>query len=219
MLILQHSCHRLRYTKFLLVSLIFVLCNCLPSLIIAIDNFLIVHLNFYANEICKTSTDAERTCSQQNFTWDNICRNYWPYLWFHNFSVFKNFLMMLTVIQVYHLLQIALERDKVTNDPKSIMPAAFVSFKTRWGAAVCAQTQQTRNPTLWLTEWAPEPRDVYWPNLAIPYVSLTVRRLIIAVAFFFLTFFFMIPIAFVQTLASLDGIQKAAPWLEPLIRV
>ncbi|XP_027343759.1 calcium permeable stress-gated cation channel 1-like [Abrus precatorius] len=115
--------------------------------------------------------------------------------------------------------EIAVEREKVTNDPKSIMPAAFVSFKTRWGAAVCAQTQQTRNPTLWLTEWAPEPRDVYWQNLPIPYVSLTVRRLIIAVAFFFLTFFFMIPIAFVQTLASLDGIQKAAPWLKPLVSI
>ncbi|CAL0325862.1 unnamed protein product [Lupinus luteus] len=115
--------------------------------------------------------------------------------------------------------EIALERDRVTNDTKSIMPAAFVSFKTRWAAAVCAQTQQTHNPTIWLTEWAPEPRDIYWPNLAIPYVSLTVRRLIIAVAFFFLTFFFMIPIAFVQTLASLDGIQKAAPWLKPLISI
>ncbi|KAK7260700.1 hypothetical protein RIF29_26960 [Crotalaria pallida] len=115
--------------------------------------------------------------------------------------------------------EIALEREKVANDPKSIMPVAFVSFKTRWGAAVCAQTQQTRNPTLWLTQWAPEPRDVYWPNLPIPYVSLTIRRLIIAVAFFFLTFFFMIPIAFVQTLASLDGIQKNASWLTPLVKV
>ncbi|MED6187349.1 Calcium permeable stress-gated cation channel 1 [Stylosanthes scabra] len=99
------------------------------------------------------------------------------------------------------------------------MPAAFVSFKTRWGAAVCAQTQQTSNPTLWLTEWAPEPRDVYWRNLPIPYISLTVRRLIMAVAFFFLTFFFMFPIAFVQTLASIEGIEKAAPWLKPLISV
>ncbi|KAG4975528.1 hypothetical protein AAZX31_13G002500 [Glycine max] len=115
--------------------------------------------------------------------------------------------------------EIVEERENVTNDPKAIMPAAFVSFKTRWAAAVCAQTQQTRNPTLWLTEWAPEPRDVYWRNLPIPYVSLTVRRLITAVAFFFLTFFFMIPIAFVQTLASLDGIQKAAPWLKPLVDI
>ncbi|KAJ8442337.1 hypothetical protein Cgig2_011260 [Carnegiea gigantea] len=115
--------------------------------------------------------------------------------------------------------EVAEERERVEQDPKCVMPAAFVSFKTRWGAAVCAQTQQTRNPTIWLTEWAPEPRDVYWPNLAIPYVHLSVRRLIITVAFFFLTFFFMIPIAFVQTLASIEGIEKYAPFLRPLVEI
>ncbi|KAJ6796545.1 calcium permeable stress-gated cation channel 1-like [Iris pallida] len=109
------------------------------------------------------------------------------------------------------------EREKIKNNHKSVIPAAFVSFRTRWGAAVCAQTQQTRNPTLWLTEWAAEPRDVYWNNLAIPFVSLTVRRLIVAVAFFFLTFFFMIPIAFVQSLANIEGIEKALPFLKPII--
>uniref|UniRef100_A0A0D9WKK4 CSC1/OSCA1-like 7TM region domain-containing protein n=1 Tax=Leersia perrieri TaxID=77586 RepID=A0A0D9WKK4_9ORYZ len=109
------------------------------------------------------------------------------------------------------------ERKKIMKDPKSVVPAAFVSFRSRWGAAVCAQTQQTSNPTVWLTEWAPEPRDVYWNNLSIPFVSLTVRRLIIAVAFFFLTFFYIIPIAFVQSLASLEGIEKMLPFLKPLI--
>ncbi|KAF5189731.1 Csc1-like protein [Thalictrum thalictroides] len=109
------------------------------------------------------------------------------------------------------------EREKVISDPKAIMPAAFVSFRSRWGAAVCAQTQQSSNPTLWLTEWAPEPRDVYWSNLAIPFVSITVRRLIIAVLLFFLTFFFMIPIAIVQSVANMDGIEKVLPFLKPLI--
>lgn len=99
------------------------------------------------------------------------------------------------------------------------MPAAFVSFRSRWGAAVCAQTQQSRDPTLWLTEWAPEPRDVYWQNLAIPYFSLAVRKLIMAVAFFFLTFFFIIPITFVQSLATIEDIEKRAPFLEPIIEV
>ncbi|CAG7898088.1 calcium permeable stress-gated cation channel 1 [Brassica rapa] len=113
--------------------------------------------------------------------------------------------------------EIAKEREEVVNDPKSIMPAAFVSFKTRWAAAVCAQTQQTRNPTQWLTEWAPEPRDVYWPNLAIPYVALTVRRLLMHVAFFFLTFFFIVPIAFVQSLATIEGIVKVAPFLKVIV--
>ncbi|KAM0954214.1 putative calcium-dependent channel, 7TM region phosphate [Dioscorea sansibarensis] len=112
----------------------------------------------------------------------------------------------------------AAERERVIGDPKAIMPAAFVSFKSRWGAAVCAQTQQSSNPTLWLTEWAPEPRDVHWPNLAIPFVELTIRRLIMAVALFFLTFFFMIPIAFVQSLANIESIKKVVPFLKPLIK-
>ncbi|TYJ12890.1 hypothetical protein E1A91_A10G011900v1 [Gossypium mustelinum] len=113
--------------------------------------------------------------------------------------------------------EIAEERERVKKDPKAIMPAAFVSFKSRWGAAVCAQTQQSRDPTSWLTEWAPEPCDVYWPNLPIPYVSLAIRRLIMAVAFFFLTFFFIIPIASVQALASIEGLEKVAPFLKPII--
>uniref|UniRef100_A0A0E0FMR0 Calcium permeable stress-gated cation channel 1 n=1 Tax=Oryza nivara TaxID=4536 RepID=A0A0E0FMR0_ORYNI len=111
------------------------------------------------------------------------------------------------------------ERGKIMKDPKSVVPAAFVSFRSRWGAAVCAQTQQTSNPTVWLTEWAPEPRDVYWDNLSIPFVYLTIRRLIIAVAFFFLNFFYVLPIAFVQSLANIEGIEKAAPFLKPLIEM
>ncbi|KAI3783107.1 hypothetical protein L2E82_13169 [Cichorium intybus] len=110
------------------------------------------------------------------------------------------------------------ERERVIADPKAVVPAAFVSFKSRWGAAVCAQTQQTRNPTLWLTDWAPEPRDVYWDNLAIPFVELNVRRLIMAVALFGLTFCFMIPIAIVQTLANIESIEKVLPFLKPIIQ-
>ncbi|KAG4174444.1 hypothetical protein ERO13_A11G120900v2 [Gossypium hirsutum] len=111
----------------------------------------------------------------------------------------------------------ALEREKVLSDPKAIVRAAFVSFKSRWAAAVCAQTQLSHNPTIWLTEWAPEPRDVYWRNLAIPYFDLTIRRLLMAIALFFLIFFFMIPIAFVQSLANIEGIEKVFPFLTPLI--
>jgi hypothetical protein len=43
--------------------------------------------------------------------------------------------------------------------------------------------------------------------------------LIVAVAFFFLNFFYVIPIAFVQSLANIEGIEKAAPFLKPLIEM
>ncbi|XP_031377158.1 CSC1-like protein At1g32090 [Punica granatum] len=111
----------------------------------------------------------------------------------------------------------ALERQTIIKDPKSVLPVAFVSFDSRWGAAVCAQTQQSRNPTKWLTCWAPEPRDVYWKNLSIPFISLTIRRLVISLLVFALVFFYMIPIAFVQSLANLDGLVRVAPFLRPVI--
>ncbi|KAK9079953.1 hypothetical protein SSX86_001628 [Deinandra increscens subsp. villosa] len=109
------------------------------------------------------------------------------------------------------------EHQKILKDPKRIMSAAFVSFNSRWGAAVCAQTQQSKNPILWLTEWAPEPRDVYWKNLAIPFVSLSIRKLVISLAVFALVFFYIIPIAFVQSLANLEGLEKVVPFLRPVI--
>ncbi|KAK8520703.1 hypothetical protein V6N12_004632 [Hibiscus sabdariffa] len=115
--------------------------------------------------------------------------------------------------------QMELERQKVLKDSKSILPVAFVSFKSRWGAAVCAQTQQSKNPTLWLTDWAPEPRDVYWRNLAIPFVSLTIRKTLISISVFALVFFYMIPIAFVQSLANLEGLERVAPFLRPVIEL
>ncbi|KAL6349686.1 hypothetical protein AAG906_041093 [Vitis piasezkii] len=115
--------------------------------------------------------------------------------------------------------RIALERQRILKDPKSIMPVAFVSFNSRWGAAVCAQTQQSRNPTLWLTNWAPEPRDVYWQNLAIPFVSLSIRKLIVSLTVFALVFFYMIPIAFVQSLANLEGLERVAPFLRAVIEL
>lgn len=116
-------------------------------------------------------------------------------------------------------IQAEIEREFVISDPKAIMPAAFVSFRTRWGAAVCAQTQQVQDPTLWLTCWAPEPRDVYWPNLAIPYVQLGFRRLAITVIVFLTVFFYMIPIAAVQSLANLEGLRRSIPALDGFLQM
>ncbi|KAK7344988.1 hypothetical protein VNO77_15313 [Canavalia gladiata] len=66
----------------------------------------------------------------------------------------------------------------------------FLSFPL--GAAVCAQIQKFINPTSWLVEWALELQDVHQDNRAISQGSLSIRRLIITIAFFFLTFSSMI---------------------------
>ncbi|KAJ0889451.1 putative calcium-dependent channel, 7TM region phosphate [Helianthus annuus] len=51
------------------------------------------------------------------------------------------------------------------------VPAAFVSFKSRLGAAVVLHVQQGENPTEWLTERAPQPEDVYWPFFSASFIS------------------------------------------------
>ena len=110
------------------------------------------------------------------------------------------------------------ERQVVINDPKATMLAAFVSFRNRWGTTVCAQTQQNQDPTLWLTEWATKPRDVYWANLSIPYVQTGFRKLIVAGIVFLTVFFYMIPITAVQSLANLEGLRRSIPALDGVLQ-
>ncbi|GFZ10122.1 GDSL-like lipase/acylhydrolase superfamily protein [Actinidia rufa] len=55
--------------------------------------------------------------------------------------------------------------------------AALVFFRTRYAAVIASQGLQSSNPMLWVTDLAPEPRDVYWKNLSIPYRQLWIRRI------------------------------------------
>lgn len=99
------------------------------------------------------------------------------------------------------------------------LPVVFVSFKTRWGAAVAAQTQQTSNPLRWVTEWAPEPRDVNWSNLLIPFTQLWLRRLLIGVVFACIILLFFIPAALVYTLAKLENLEAWFPFIQTILSI
>ncbi|BBN16221.1 calcium permeable stress-gated cation channel [Marchantia polymorpha subsp. ruderalis] len=115
--------------------------------------------------------------------------------------------------------QITAERMRVLTEDKAVMPAAFVSFETRWGAAVCSQTVQSRDLSKWLTEWAPEPRDVYWANLPIPYHRLNSRRLGMLILTIVLVIFFFFPVTFVQGFANLQQLERNLPFLKPIVEL
>lgn len=99
------------------------------------------------------------------------------------------------------------------------LPISFVSFKTRWGAAVAAQMQQTPNPLQWVTEWAPEPRDVNWCNLLIPFPRLWMLRLTVEVVFFCVFILFFIPAGLVYTLAKLQNLMTWFPFIETILSI
>jgi hypothetical protein len=50
-------------------------------------------------------------------------------------------------------------------------------------------------------------------------VEITIRKLVVAIVFFFLLLFFMIPIGFVNSLANLQGLAKTFPILNPLLNL
>jgi hypothetical protein len=94
---------------------------------------------------------------------------------------------------------------------KKEVPTAFVTVKTRWGAAVTAQTQQSVNPLQWATQWAPEPQDMDWGNLEIPYNQLFFRAIVSAVLAIAVTVIYY-PITFaVKFLENLDTVKKFLP--------
>ncbi|XP_024929246.3 CSC1-like protein At3g54510 isoform X3 [Ziziphus jujuba] len=96
------------------------------------------------------------------------------------------------------------------------LPVAFVTFKSRLDAALVSQSQQHSHPLIWITEMAPEPRDVSWRNLTIPYRILPLCNLVVVLAAAFLTLFFAIPVTAVQGIAKFEKLKK---WFPPAMAV
>ncbi|XP_042500248.1 CSC1-like protein HYP1 [Macadamia integrifolia] len=99
------------------------------------------------------------------------------------------------------------------------LPAAFVSFKSRYGAAVALHIQQSTNPTEWVMEQAPEPHDVYWPFFSASFMQRWVFKLVVFVACFILTLLFLIPVVFVQGLTNLQQLETYMPFLKGILTI
>ncbi|KAJ9173253.1 hypothetical protein P3X46_016410 [Hevea brasiliensis] len=97
------------------------------------------------------------------------------------------------------------------------VPAAFVSFKSRFGAAVALYIQQGVNPTEWVTERAPEPQDVHWPFFSASFIRRWFYKLLGVVACIALTILFLIPVVVVQGLANLNQLGIWFPFLKGIL--
>uniref|UniRef100_A0ACD6A769 Uncharacterized protein n=1 Tax=Avena sativa TaxID=4498 RepID=A0ACD6A769_AVESA len=97
-------------------------------------------------------------------------------------------------------------------------PGAIVFFKTRYAAIVASQVLQSSNPMLWVTNLAPEPRDVYWSNLWIPYRQIWLRKIATTSAAIFFMFVFIIPVAFVQSMMQVESLKQMFPSLKGTLK-
>lgn len=72
------------------------------------------------------------------------------------------------------------------------------------------------DPLLWVTEMAPEPRDVIWKNLPTSYRFLPLYKFGVYVAVTLLTIFFAVPVTAVQGMAKFEHLKK---WFPPAMAV
>lgn len=96
--------------------------------------------------------------------------------------------------------------------------AALVFFRTRYAALVASQSLQSPNPMIWVTDLAPEPHDMYWSNLYIPFRLLWIRKTGTFLASILFSFFFLAPATFVQGLVHLDKLQNAFPFMRAIVK-
>ncbi|XP_030547859.1 CSC1-like protein HYP1 isoform X2 [Rhodamnia argentea] len=99
------------------------------------------------------------------------------------------------------------------------VPAAFVSFKSRFGAATALHIQQRINPTEWVTEQAPEPQDIHWPFFSASFLRRWICNLAVVAACIAITILFLIPVVIVQGLTNLDQLGTWFPFLEGLLEI
>ncbi|CAI9109753.1 OLC1v1009634C1 [Oldenlandia corymbosa var. corymbosa] len=97
--------------------------------------------------------------------------------------------------------------------------AAFVSFKTRLGAAIASSIRQGVNPTEWVTEPAPHPQDVYWPFFSASFTKRWICSILVFGAFIILTILFLVPVLIVQGLTHLDQLEFYFPFLKSILRI
>ena len=76
---------------------------------------------------------------------------------------------------------------------------------------------QTPNPLKWVTEWAPEPRDVNWTSLSLHFSHVWLIRLVIGTIFFCITVLYFIPAGLVYTLASLSNLMTWFPFAQTIL--
>lgn len=98
-----------------------------------------------------------------------------------------------------------------------LLKSAFLTLLTPSAAHAAGKMIYTTVPFEFTAKPAPEPRDIFWPNLTMNRHQRIVRSILIGLAVIGLIFVWSIPVAFVQSLANLRGLSSEVPFLGTII--
>ena len=71
----------------------------------------------------------------------------------------------------------------------------------------------------WQVEPAPEPRECIWSNMHLPAWQRSIRRPLDYVVTFLAIVFYMIPIAAISALTTLENLEKLVPFIKAITRI
>ncbi|XP_071710763.1 CSC1-like protein RXW8 [Rutidosis leptorrhynchoides] len=91
--------------------------------------------------------------------------------------------------------------------------AAFIFFRTRYAAMVASHMIQSKDPMLWVIDYAPEPHDVFWANLCVPYRLLWIRKTLVFIGSILFSLWFLLPTTLVQGLVNIEKLENTFPSL------
>ncbi|KAH7338447.1 DUF221-domain-containing protein [Rhizoctonia solani] len=94
---------------------------------------------------------------------------------------------------------------------------AFVTFEEMASAQIASQVEHNLPSTHIRTAPAPEPRDIYWPNVTLSPKATLFREALVLGFMGLLLSFWSVPVAGLASLLSYKEIKKVMPWLAKLI--
>ncbi|KAG9092906.1 hypothetical protein FRC07_011566, partial [Ceratobasidium sp. 392] len=94
---------------------------------------------------------------------------------------------------------------------------AFVTFEEMSSAQIATQVEHNFPSTHIITAPAPEPRDIYWPNVPLSPNATLFREFIVLGFMATLLGFWSVPMASLTTLLSYKEMKKVMPWLADLV--
>lgn len=97
--------------------------------------------------------------------------------------------------------------------------AALVFFNERLAAAQAAQSVHAAYALEWQVEPAAEPRECIWRNMHLSAWQRSIRKPVVYVVTFFVVIFYMIPIAAISAITTLENLETVLPFIKSITRI
>lgn len=107
------------------------------------------------------------------------------------------------------------EREQVRKERpiRAMRPAAFVSFTSLMSTQVAQQTLQSEDAACMAVVPAPHADDINWDNIGLHYRTRAFGMLVSSLISAAIVLFWTIPTAFVASLATVESLRRALPFL------